>query len=409
MTSLQQQPVDETIGSESLGKERASSSSAVRRVASILRERILSGQYAPGEWLPAERDLTDELRVHRRIVRAASVLLANEELLVRRTNCRPVVNVPAGVRKSAEDGLVDEDVAAVGPASKTIALLTWQGGSVFESEGTAKDRTMKGLLSRLLEETEMGVLRAQFLDLEHVGTEEENAAREAFNLSYALRRGYAGIVFYPYATESNQPAIRAAARRVPFVLIDRRLAGVEADFVGIQNLAAIYEATRRLIELGHKRIAFLTLPQNIHTVHDRLRGYLRAMKEAFGEERQEWILTAPDDDAKSWPAFNAIFSLPASKRPTAAVCVNDYMALRVTDRLDDLGLRVPVDISVTGFDDIVKKLPNGVALATVAQPYEELGRAAADLLLRRMEKPLIEHSDIEIPCRFVERDSIRAI
>src|SRR3569833_2097116 len=79
------------------GRARTTTSSAARRVAAILRERILSGQNAPGEWHPAERDLTEELRVHRRSVRAAAGMLANEDLLLRRTNCRPVVIVPAGL------------------------------------------------------------------------------------------------------------------------------------------------------------------------------------------------------------------------------------------------------------------------------------------------------------------------
>jgi len=410
------QSTDNTGALDNGARDRASSSSAARRVATILRERILSGQYAPGEWLPAERDLTEELRVHRRIVRAAAVMLANEDLLVRRTNCRPVVNIPTGMQQLPQhvdatdiDALPDEEAVAFTPASRTVALLMCRGGGVFELEGTAHQRIDRGITARLADEGDNVERQTQFLDLEVIGSEAENAAREAFHISYALRRGYAGIVFYPYATESNIAIVRAAAKRVPFVLIDRRLAGVEADYVGIQNRAAIYDATKRLIDLGHKRIAFLTLPQNVNTVYDRQQGYIQAITEAFGGERQELILTTPDHDAKSWPVFNAVFQQPAGKRPTAAICVNDHIAVRATDHLDELGLRVPTDVSIMGFDNIVTKLPNGVALSTIAQPYEGIGRTAADLILRRLEKPLLEHVDIELPCTFVDRDSIRAI
>ena len=406
------QSIANLSAAENGSRDRSTSSSAARRVAAILRERILSGQYAPGEWLPAERDLTEELRVHRRIVRAAALLLENEDLLVRRTNCRPVINIPSGMQalvSSVDPSAIDEDGAVFTPASRTVALLMCRGGGVFEPEGTAHQRIDRGITARLAEEGGNVERQTQFLDLEVIGSEEENAAREAFHINYALRRGYAGIVFYPYATESNLLTVRAAAKRVPLILIDRRLAGVEADYVGIQNRAAIMDATRRLIALGHKRIAFLTLPQNVNTVYDRLQGYIEALREAFGPERQEIILTTPDHDAKSWPAFNAVFQLPSGKRPTAAICVNDHIAVRATDHLDELGLRVPTDVSIIGFDNIVPKLPNGVPLSTIAQPYEGIGRMAADLILRRLEKPLLEHVDIELPCTFVDRDSIRPV
>jgi DNA-binding LacI/PurR family transcriptional regulator len=390
-------------------------------VAAALRERILSGEYAVGEWLPAERDLTDELRVHRRVIRAAALLLESEGLLVRRPNCRPVVNIPPNqtvpvpptefpATDSADLGedIVDETEMAA-PASRTVALLMWRGGGVFELKGTAQNRILAGIDEVLMRGPENTRYHVKFLDLEKFGTEEENAAREAFLIRYALRRGYAGVVFYPYATESNRTVIRAAGKRVPLLLIDRRLTGVEADYVGIQNRGAEYDATKYLIDRGHRRIAFVTLPQAINTVNDRFLGYLDALEEAFGSERQEWIFAAPHLQVPDWPVFEAAFSLPADRRPTAAVCVNDHVAVRVTDHLDMLGLRVPDDVSVVGFDDLIKKLPNGVGLTTIAQPYEDIGRSAAELILRRTDKPLIELSEVELPCRFIERDSVKSI
>ncbi|MCW3060415.1 MAG: LacI family transcriptional regulator, partial [Capsulimonas sp.] len=89
----------------------------------------------------------------------------------------------------------------------------------------------------------------------------------------------------------------------------------------------------------------------------------------------------------------------------AALCFSDYEAVRVTRRLEQLGLRVPEDVAVIGFDDIVHNLPNGVGLSSVAQPFEELGRAAAGLFLRRVKDPGAVHSHIELPTTFVVRDS----
>jgi LacI family transcriptional regulator len=274
----------------------------------------------------------------------------------------------------------------------------------MERGGSAQQRIFWGMNQALGQ----AGYHAVFLDLgDTVRSERENADREAEHLRYVLDQGFGGVVFYSYAYQSNRSLIRDVAHRVPFVLIDRTLSEVEADYAGTANFQAMYDATARLLALGHRRIAYITTAEAINSVQDRLQGYLRAMQDAFHEDAYEMIMTTPSLGSKAWPIFDTVFRLPADQRPTALLCLNDYAAIQAEDHLTRLKLRVPEDVSLAGFDDIVQTLRNGVGLATVAQPFEEIGKTAAELFLRRLHDPSAPLAHIELPAELVERGSVR--
>jgi LacI family transcriptional regulator len=252
-----------------------------------------------------------------------------------------------------------------------------------------------------------------FLNLgDTVRTEGENADREAAHLRYAQEQGFVGVIFYAYAYRRNRELIQETASKMPLVLIDRMIPGIQSDFVGIDNQGAMETATRHLIDLGHRRILFATTAESINTVQDRWDGYRRAMNEAPDGPLPENILTVPARPSLTeWPVFESLFSLAPERRPTAVVCVNDYVALDIYRHLRGLGLSVPQDVSLCGFDDIVPVLPNGVGLTTIAQPFEEIGRAAAEVFLSRVPDASGEPSPagalvtVELPARLVLRES----
>jgi len=84
-------------------------------------------------------------------------------------------------------------------------------------------------------------LHAVFLDVGRLGTEEQTAEREAAHLRYVLDKGFGGVIFYPYAYRSNQELIREVMRHIPLVMIDRRIAPLETDFVCMANYKAMYD------------------------------------------------------------------------------------------------------------------------------------------------------------------------
>ena len=127
------------------------------------------------------------------------------------------------------------------------------------------------------------------------------------------------------------------------------------------------------------------------------------MREA---EVPEIILTIPSRDREeTWLVVDTVFRLPVGERPTAAVVFNDYAAVDLMYRLQRLGLSVPGDVALGGFDNIAEILPNGVGLTTMAQPYEEIGRAAVELLLRRTADPAAPVRTVELRASLVIRAS----
>ena len=235
---------------------------------------------------------------------------------------------------------------------------------------------------------------------------EQNAEREAQHLHYVMEKEFGGVIFYPYAYLSNRTLVQEVSQRMPVVLLDRKIPGVDVDFVGVNNHQAMFDMTTRLIEQGHRRIAYVTRCEPIHPVQDRLQGYLSAIYQNPALAVQEMVVTVPlHNEVTSWAVLDAVFGLPKDQRPTAAVCVNDYVAVLLSQRLERMGISVPRDVALAGFDDIVPALPNGVGLTSLAQPFEEIGQVAAELLERQRRHPSRVPESVELPVRIVVRDS----
>jgi len=373
--------------------------SAVRTqntVAKLLRDRIASGHYQVGEWLPTERILAEDLNVARRVVRTAVTQLVREGIIERRPNCRPIIR---GAEQRQSQDLEPTSVSPIS-SSNFVALMMWHGGGALEQESNSSQQLIFWGINQTL--AEMGYHTA-FLDLGRVGTEEENANREAAHLQYIMERGFAGAIFYPYAYRSNHALVQQALQSMPLVMIDRRIAHTETDFVGTANYQSMYDIVMHLVEQGHRRIAYATKCELIQSVEDRLQGYMDAVRDA---KIDEVVLTIPPNVLESdWTVVDAVFKLPHELQPTAVAVFNDYAAGGLVDRLQQLGLSVPDDVAVTGFDNIIQTLPGGLELTTVAQPYVEIGKNAAQLLLRRLKDPSALPMSVEIPGKLIVRES----
>ncbi len=377
-------------------------------VADVLRARIRAGSYRAGDWLPTERTLAQDLEVDRRIVRLAITQLVESGLVIREPRCRPVVASGSAEAKNAEvknaeAKKAESREARPAPAATTfIALLMWHGGGQFERTQTAQQRIYWGLNQALAKAGHHAV----FVDVGEVRSE-ENAVREAEKLRSILAQGFGGVVFYPYAYDSNAALIEQIQQQIPVVAIDRRTAFAATNFVGVDNRQAMSEMIKHLIAQGHRRIAYLTQNEMIAAVQDRIQGYMDAVREAGLDEM---ILSIPSHSYEQpWTAVDAVFQLPAGQRPTAAAAYNDYSAIQFAERLQTFGLSVPGDVSVTGFDDIVPTLPNGVGLTSMAQPYEQIGSQAAALILRSLKSLDTAPLSVSLPALLTVRDSSKFV
>jgi LacI family transcriptional regulator len=161
----------------------------------------------------------------------------------------------------------------------------------------------------------------------------------------------------------NTPAARLS---VPWVSVDNRDGGMLA--------------TQHLLKLGHKRIAFLFPTTDLPCFHDRYEGYCLALREAGLELDPALVLY---DDGSVYKCLQEIRAM--SERPTAIFTSNDYLAYSILAMVDKFGLRVPDDLAVVGFDDMLPPFPAQPALTTVRQPFYEIGQCAAEMLLSMLD------------------------
>ena len=177
--------------------------------------------------------------------------------------------------------------------------------------------------------------------------------------------------------------------------------------VRIDNVSAFKTVVDYLISIGHRRIGVITgLKENAHT-KDRFEGYLQGLKQA-NIEYDETLLA--EGDFTMWSGINAAsYFCSLKKRPTAICCMSDEMAFGVMQTLKANGIRVPEDISVSGFDDIPYAKHLDPALTTISQPWEEMGKVAVDTLLHIVEEETLTQSEFILPYEFIIRKSTAKI
>ncbi len=168
-----------------------------------------------------------------------------------------------------------------------------------------------------------------------------------------------------------------------------------------------YAAAQIVLQAGHRKIAFLQLIRGMVATDLRLRGFQRAMREAGIAPNPEWMIHgAEDSEADEFSHLSGAVDLllASASRPSAILCGNDKMAMRVIFILQRRGLQVPLDMSVVGFDDfklISEALDPG--LTTVALPYREIGELTGRFVLTPGDAPV---GTVRVPCLPVMRGTV---
>jgi DNA-binding LacI/PurR family transcriptional regulator len=158
-----------------------------------------------------------------------------------------------------------------------------------------------------------------------------------------------------------------------------------------------------LIGLGHERIAVITGPKKVSTAVDRVKGYRQALVDA-GLKENELIYYGSFTQQSGYDFTKQ--AMLQSPRPTAIFAANNFILLGVVKALRELQLKVPEDISVVGFDDFPESMLVKPFFTAVLQPAYEMGRLAAELLLKRISGELSgECQKIILPTEIIERES----
>nr|MBA3448811.1 substrate-binding domain-containing protein [Pseudaminobacter sp.] len=196
-----------------------------------------------------------------------------------------------------------------------------------------------------------------------------------------LDRMVDGLIIAPAGDDANLRRILEGTD-VPVVLIDRIFDGVETDAVILDNQRAVQEATTYLVDLGHRRIGYISGSLGTSTGRDRLAGYHAALDAAGIENHDEFVRSGNFRQADGYKAAMQLLTLP--DRPSAIFSANNLMVIGVMKAIRDIGLSCPEDISVACFDDFPWADVFRPQLTTVAQPVQAIGEQAAQLLLDRL-------------------------
>jgi LacI family transcriptional regulator, galactose operon repressor len=192
--------------------------------------------------------------------------------------------------------------------------------------------------------------------------------------------------------------------RVPVVVIDPlNLPSARVTSVGSTNFAGGLLATQHLLELGHRRIAYLGGPPAAACSQARLHGYRGAMEAAGAPASDEYVRTGRFSYEHGVAGGAALLDLPAP--PTAVFAGSDETALGVIEAARVRGLRVPEDLSVVGFDDTPVARLAAPPLTTVRQPLREMGAVAVRTALRLAADEPVDSHHVELATELVVRQS----
>ncbi len=175
-----------------------------------------------------------------------------------------------------------------------------------------------------------------------------------------------------------------ADQSVPFVLANHKYYANGVNFIDVNNVSGIALAVEYLVVKGYSRIAFVSGDLRETNALDRLTGFKKVMQKFGLPVRKDWIINGQFNQEVAYRESVKLFT--ARERPDAVVCSDDYMAIGVIKRIKELGLSVPDEVAVTGFDDIEIAEFMRPALTTVRQPIENIGKVAAETLIKILNK-----------------------
>jgi DNA-binding LacI/PurR family transcriptional regulator len=196
-------------------------------------------------------------------------------------------------------------------------------------------------------------------------------------------------------------------REIPIVLINNHYPGNNVHWVGIANADGAKEITSHLLDLGHLRIGYVGNSLGGQANKERYRGYRAALRKAGIPHSADLIALADSSLEGGYRGMQELLRSPDS--PTALFCFDDITAYGACKAIRDAGKRVPQDISVAGFDDVMFSSYFEPSLTTIRQPMREMGQCAMHLLLelivQKRQNVAPKKSHVLLPGQLMVRQS----
>lgn len=304
----------------------------------------------------------------------------------------------------------------INPATRKRVLvaaeqLGYQANALARSMVTRSTQTL-GLVVTDIENAFFAHIARAVADIAHqhhysviLMNTDENLRLEREAVHVLAAKQVDGLIVVPATHSDDAHLVQLLRRHVPVVLLDRSMDRMRADTIMIDNERAAQRAIHYLIELGHQRIGIVTTESTIDTIISRTAGYRRALAEAGLSVRDEWIRACEYKEATVRREIETLLDLPPDIRPTAILATDSFITMWVFRMLRERGLRLPEQMSLIGFDDadwMTMVRPN---ITVIDQPVYELGRAAAEQLIKRIEREEEPPRRIFLETTLIERES----
>jgi LacI family transcriptional regulator len=233
-----------------------------------------------------------------------------------------------------------------------------------------------------------------------IGNTDESPEKQEEYLMFLMKKQVDGFLVVPASSRSLEALQK---RRIPFVVIDRRLPDNLIDSVRGDSVGGAYLLTKHLLELGHRQIAIISGQQDNSTAYDRVKGFLRA-REEVGLSDLSQVYWGEYTQQTGYEYTQLI--LQTMPRPTAIFATNNFIAIGTMRALRDAGVRVPEDMSVVAFDDLPAAITIDPFFTVAAQPAYEMGQQATELLLARLAgNGPVAYQEIVLPVEIILRKS----
>lgn len=368
-----------------------------QQIYDMLCHDILKGVYKPGQNLPTEKELAEHFKASRPTIAKAMRELQHKGLIVRRQGKGTFVQqTPVAHNKSL--GLLVH--WQIWPESQLKQMTTIFGLMIPEMLRVASQFNYSLLLNDIPEEIVDPIERARSICRRLLDTH------------------VAGVFFTPLELADNadvtndEIATLLEEADIGLVLLDRDINDSyhrsKYDIVGINNEQSALVLTHHLIDLGCKKIDFISSLSHTTAIIDRMRGYRSALEEnniAFENKRIHLLESKFLHKTENKQTAQEMIRLVKEKQTEAFICVNDDTAGDMINFFLRNGIRVPEDVRIVGFDDLPTNQYLPVPLTTIRQPIQSLAEESVRTMLNRIENPKMSARDILLKTELVIRDS----
>lgn len=232
---------------------------------------------------------------------------------------------------------------------------------------------------------------------------DEDLELEVEHLGLLSRKRVDGLIAMPVGQHSDQYQ-EWIERKIPMVLLDRIFSELPVPSVVVDNYSGAYEATRHLIDHGHRRIGFIQGLMGTHTTKERRRGYLSALRD-YGIQPDDDLIVG-GDFRREHGYIETKMLLTRTDTPTALFATGDLLTLGALQAIREEGRTIPDDISLVAFDDFEFAPFLECPLTAIEQPKELMGEVAVKLLTGLLENPGRDVKHIVLKTRLVVRESV---